>query len=115
MRGKCSGLSGGRHCSWLPLVNGRAVSPVGRTSYRRPDGYSKWCRFAGPSEAVRTSDHLRRWSAGPVDPLSAEEDLGGSGWEVFLDLGVMVGQDAGDVGVGLGPVVLRVAGGYKVE
>ena len=51
----------------------------------------------------------------PSDPLAAEQDLGGARRQVFFDLGVVVGQDAFDVGVGLGPVVLRVAGRDQVQ
>src|SRR3954447_23953798 len=54
-------------------------------------------------------------SAGSIGPLSSEEDFCRSGWEVFLHLGVVVGHDAGDVGVGFCPLVLCVAGSDEVE
>jgi transposase-like protein len=50
-----------------------------------------------------------------LGPLSSEKDLGCPRWQVFLDLGVVVGQDAPDVGVGLGSLVLCITGGNQIK
>ena len=49
------------------------------------------------------------------EPLAAAQDRGRAWREVFFDLGVVVGHDPLDVGVGFGGVAEGVAGGDEVE
>ena len=69
------------------------------------------------TRSVRTSPAVsggRQESARSIGPLSSEEDLRCPRWQVLFHLGVVVGQNAGDIGIGLGPLVLGVTGRDEV-
>jgi hypothetical protein len=58
---------------------------------------------------------MDRRSGGGWEPAAAAQDLGGPGWEVFFDFGVVVGHDPFHVGVGLCGVAQGFAGRDQVE